>query len=223
MVAGTAVAAVVVAAARSLGLKLHERCRAHRESTCEPDATKCKPLGDRAPAARRGFVMRLEQSEKELAAIGASVGANCLPCITHHIAAGRKAGLSEHRLREALAIAEAVRDEAVTLLTAAARELLGAGCGVPDPSAAAETSQARELVALGASIGANSHALLDVHVASALDTGLTERQIEAALKLAEYVQQRAGGITADRAQHILEELGGATRAETELQPAITRR
>ena len=42
--------------------------------------------------------MRLEQREKELAAIGASIGANCRPCIEHHIPAGREAGLSEVEL-----------------------------------------------------------------------------------------------------------------------------
>ena len=153
--------------------------------------------------------MQLEQSQKELAAIGASIGANCRPCIKHHIPAGREAGLSEGQLADAVAIAEAVRDEAITLLSATAQELLGRGGAAPEPAAAGETSKARELVALGASIGANSHPLLDVHVAAALGAGLTAAEIEAALKMAEYVQHRAGEMTAEKATHVLDELSGA--------------
>jgi AhpD family alkylhydroperoxidase len=32
--------------------------------------------------------MQLEQRDKELAAVGASIGRNCRPCIEHHVAAG---------------------------------------------------------------------------------------------------------------------------------------
>ena len=41
--------------------------------------------------------MRLEQGEKELAAIGASIGANCRPCIEHHLPAGRGGRRGEER------------------------------------------------------------------------------------------------------------------------------
>jgi AhpD family alkylhydroperoxidase len=34
--------------------------------------------------------MALAQKEKELVAIGASIGAGCRPCIDHHIDAGTK-------------------------------------------------------------------------------------------------------------------------------------
>jgi AhpD family alkylhydroperoxidase len=34
--------------------------------------------------------MQVEQRDKELAAIGASIGCNCRPCVEHHIAAGRR-------------------------------------------------------------------------------------------------------------------------------------
>lgn len=32
--------------------------------------------------------MQLEQWDKELAAVGVSIGCNCRPCIEHHVAAG---------------------------------------------------------------------------------------------------------------------------------------
>jgi AhpD family alkylhydroperoxidase len=154
--------------------------------------------------------MRLEQKEKELAAIGASIGANCRPCIEHHMPAGREAGLSETELADAVATAQAVGHESVELFSARVAELLGHGGSAREPGAAAETSKAHELVALGASVGANSHPLLQLHIAAALDVGFAPAQVEAALKMAEYVQQRAAEMTAEKATHALEERGGAS-------------
>jgi len=154
--------------------------------------------------------MRLEQREKELAAIGASIGANCRPCIEHHMPAGREAGLSEAELADAVAIARVVGHEAVGLFSARVDELLGRGGSIPEPGAVAETSKARELVAMGTSVGANSHPLLDLHIAAALEVGLAPAQVEAALEMAEYVQQRASEMTSEKATHVLEERGGAS-------------
>jgi AhpD family alkylhydroperoxidase len=154
--------------------------------------------------------MRLEQREKELAAIGASIGANCRPCIEHHLPAGREAGLSETELVDAVAVAQAVRHEAIELLSARVDELLGRARPVPDPGSVADKSRAHELVALGASVGANSHRLLDLHIATALEVEISSAEVEAALKTAEYVQQRAGELTAEKATHVLEERGGAS-------------
>jgi AhpD family alkylhydroperoxidase len=148
--------------------------------------------------------VRLEQREKELAAIGASIGANCRPCIEHHVPAGREAGLSEDDLAEAVRTARSVRDQAVKLFRARVDELLGQAGTSPEPAPLAENSRNHELVAAGASVGANSHPLLDLHVGAALDVGLTADEVEAALKMAEYVQERAGEMTAEKASHALE-------------------
>ncbi len=154
--------------------------------------------------------MQLEQRDKELAAIGASIGANCRPCIEHHVPAGREAGLSEAELAEAIRFARAVRDEAIELLSARVEELLGRGGAPPEPAPAAGASKARELVALGASVGANSHPLLDLHIATALHVGLSSAQVEAALRMAELVQRRAGEMTAEKAAHALKGPGDAS-------------
>ena len=86
--------------------------------------------------------MRLEQREKELAAIGASIGANCRPCIEHHLPAGREAGLSEPDLAHAVAGAQAVRHEAIELLSARVDELLGRAGPVLEPDPVADRSRA---------------------------------------------------------------------------------
>ena len=155
--------------------------------------------------------MQLEQRDKELAAIGASIGCNCRPCIEHHIPAGRESGLSEADLADAVKIARAVRDEAIELLAPRIDELLG-GAGVhSEPAPVAEISRRHELVALGASVGANSHPLLDRHIAAALELGLSAAEIAAAIRMAGHVQKRAAGMTADKAAHTLDELGSGSR------------
>jgi AhpD family alkylhydroperoxidase len=151
--------------------------------------------------------MLLEQRDKELAAIGASIGCNCRPCIEHHIPAGREAGLSEVELADAVATARAVRDEAITLLAPRVEELLGRSTGPVGPASAIESSRAHALVALGASVGANSHPLLERHIAAAPELGLSAGELAAALKMAGYVQQRASEMTADKAKRTLDELG----------------
>jgi len=148
--------------------------------------------------------MALESSEKELVAIGASVGAGCRPCIEHHIPAAREAGLSEREIVAAVANAEAVRGVAAELLSARSRELLG-DTGAPARRPDADTgSRADELAALGASIGVNSHPLLERHLQGGLASGLTAEQIQAAIRMAEYVQRHAAEMTADKASAVLE-------------------
>jgi AhpD family alkylhydroperoxidase len=160
--------------------------------------------------------MPLEQRDKELAAIGASIGANCRPCIEHHLAAGREAGLSGQDLDDAVASAHLLRRQAVNLLSARIDELLGHGGSPPEPVAFVETSTERELVALGVSVGANSHALLHLHVGAALDAGLDLPQVRSALKMAGYVQQRAAEITADE---VAGALAGRTGAAVDVVAA----
>ena len=152
--------------------------------------------------------MRLQQRDKELAAIGASIGCNCRPCAEHHIPAGRAAGLSEVELAAAVASARAVRDEAIELLAPRIDELLGAARAGSQPAPVATSSRPQELVALGASVGANSHLLLERHIAAALGLGIDAGEVAAAVKMASYVQTRALEMTAEKATRTLDELVG---------------
>ena len=143
--------------------------------------------------------MALEEKDRELAAIGASIGALCRPCIEHHIPAGRKAGLTEPELAQAVEIAQATHRIATGLLFRRSRELLTGDASAGAAVAAEPTSRLGELVALGASIGANCHPLLEQHVAGALQQGLPASQVRSAIKMAEIVQQHAAEITAGKA------------------------
>lgn len=51
----------------------------------------------------------LSPRERELVAIGASIGSNCVPCVQFHIPAAKQAGLTDVQVQEAIKIADDVR------------------------------------------------------------------------------------------------------------------
>lgn len=55
----------------------------------------------------------MNESVKELIAIGASVGAHCQPCLKHHIQAARDLGVPEYDIREAVAMGHKVEKGAM--------------------------------------------------------------------------------------------------------------
>ncbi len=149
--------------------------------------------------------MALEQKDKELVAIGASIGALCRPCIEHHIPAARDAGLTGPELARAVEVAEATHRTAVELLLRRCRELLDTAEAPADgPGPEEPASRLGELVALGASIGANCHPLLEQHITGVRQQGLTASQVRSAIKMAQIVQQHATDITASKAAAALE-------------------
>jgi len=51
---------------------------------------------------------------KELIAIGASVTANCQPCLKYHIGKARENGAGDEEIKEAIAMAKKVRNGAMS-------------------------------------------------------------------------------------------------------------
>ena len=51
----------------------------------------------------------MDERVKELIAVGASVSANCHPCIKYHVAKARKLGIEEAEIQEAVAVGRMVR------------------------------------------------------------------------------------------------------------------
>lgn len=73
--------------------------------------------------------------ERELVALGAAMGSNCTPCINHHISLARQLGLTDFQIREAIELADQIRQvPARSVLKAATQELKCAGQkgGFPD-------------------------------------------------------------------------------------------
>ncbi|MFC1544808.1 sigma-70 family RNA polymerase sigma factor [Gemmatimonadota bacterium] len=67
---------------------------------------------------------KMDDSVRELIAIGASVTANCQPCLQHHIAEARKSGVEDEEITEAIAVAKMVRKGAMAKMDKYAAEIL---------------------------------------------------------------------------------------------------
>jgi AhpD family alkylhydroperoxidase len=52
---------------------------------------------------------RLSDRDRELVALGAAIASNCSPCVEYHIPQARKTGLSNFEIRQAVALADKVR------------------------------------------------------------------------------------------------------------------
>jgi AhpD family alkylhydroperoxidase len=80
-------------------------------------------------------VDRLTNAERELVALGAALGSNCVPCIEYHIPEARKAGLSNRQINEAVQLADKVRQ-------VPARKVLDAALGMlPEAGTGTDTEQ----------------------------------------------------------------------------------
>jgi len=82
----------------------------------------------------------MDQKLKEMIAIGASVTANCIPCIRFHFNRAQEVGLATDEIRAAVQVGKMVRagatkkwDEEITKLLAedagSAPQQIAAGCG----------------------------------------------------------------------------------------------
>jgi AhpD family alkylhydroperoxidase len=70
--------------------------------------------------------------DRELVALGAALGSNCVPCIEYHVPEARKAGLTDPEIKEAIQLADKVRQvPARKVLGAALRMLPGSGKQTP--------------------------------------------------------------------------------------------
>jgi len=52
---------------------------------------------------------RLNPKEKELVALGAALGSNCIPCVVYHLGVAEKIGIPDEELKEAVELADEVR------------------------------------------------------------------------------------------------------------------
>lgn len=68
----------------------------------------------------------LTERERELVAIGASIGSNCVPCIAYHVGNARKAGLTSAQIEAAVVLAEEIRKVPASIVVDTARAYLEA-------------------------------------------------------------------------------------------------
>lgn len=52
---------------------------------------------------------RLSGKERELVALGAALGSNCIPCIVYHVGVAKNTGFTDEEIREAVELADKIR------------------------------------------------------------------------------------------------------------------
>src|SRR6266545_1897804 len=122
---------------------------------------------------------QLSQQDKELVALGASVGAGCHPCLAHHLKAAKQADLTEARTRTAITSAQLVAAQAAEELALSVQRRLDVQ-NVTPPAPAAVEPHDTELAALGAALGANDRLNIERHLTAAAALGVTPSQLRAA-------------------------------------------
>jgi AhpD family alkylhydroperoxidase len=150
----------------------------------------------------------LSEAQKELVAVGASVGAGCQPCVSHHLKAGAKAGLEGEQLLASVVSAERVNAEAAVAMGDHARA--GLGPTVASPALLMRLEEA--LASLGAALGANDKTNIERQLRAAAQLGATRSQLEQAIETAHTVQENAARIHLREAERLLDAIAHTTAA-----------
>ena len=83
----------------------------------------------------------MDTKTEELIAIGASVTANCVPCLQYHLRTAQEAGVEEVDIRAAIEVGRMVRKGAARKWDEEATALLGAGSAAILAGAREEVTQ----------------------------------------------------------------------------------
>ena len=153
----------------------------------------------------------LSAEQKELVAVGASVGAGCQPCVSHHLKAGAQAGLDGEQLLAAVASAERVSAEAAVAMGDHTRDKLGTD--VTSPALLSRLEEA--LASLGAALGANDKTNIERQLRAAAELGASRSQLEQAIETAHTVQENAARIHLREAERLLDTLASPTAATSD--------
>jgi AhpD family alkylhydroperoxidase len=155
----------------------------------------------------------LTLEQKELVAVGASVGAGCQPCVSHHLKAGAEAGLVGEQLLAAVASAERVNAEAAVAMGDHVRAELG-----PDVTSPALLSRLEEaLASLGAALGANDRTNIERQLRAASELGASRSQLQQAIETAHNVQENAARIHLGAAERLLDATSSTTAGATDAE------
>ena len=152
----------------------------------------------------------LSQQDKELVAIGASVGAGCHPCLDYHLNAAKRTELADDRVLTAITTAQQVAAQAAQALARHLQCNLDTKNLSPAPPDALDT----ELAAFGAALGANDRTNIERRLTAAAALGASPFQLRQALEVAHTVQTNAAAIHLRAAQHVLDQVASVQTPAT---------
>jgi AhpD family alkylhydroperoxidase len=157
---------------------------------------------------------KLTDEQRELVAIGASVGAGCQPCVSHHLKAAAKAGVPAERLLAGVVNAELAAAESAERLADHARAQLGSE--VKEPKTAPSLDEA--LASLGGALGSNDLANVKQQLRVCRHLGVTHAQLREAIELGRAVQENATRIDFRAALDLLDRATGTGRPPDDAGP-----
>ncbi len=137
----------------------------------------------------------LSAREREIVAVGASVGSGCHPCLAHHVRAARAAGVGDAEL---LDVIRHSHDLTVAAAARIARDGI-AMVGAPAAGASPADEATLGLAALGAAMGANAMAEIEERLEGGRAAGTPTQRLAAIAAVAQDVQANAARIHARRA------------------------
>ncbi len=148
-------------------------------------AEKC-----RTPVNDKELEMSISPKEKELAAVGISVAAGCIPCTNYHIKEVGKAGATDDEICKAIADAKCVSDSALKIMVANGLAQLGEVAGDTD-CGCADTNRIKEIVSVGAAYAVNCTTNLDKHLEAARNEGISDEELNEVVELAKMIKGKA--------------------------------
>jgi len=157
----------------------------------------------------------LSRQAREFVGVGASVGAGCHPCVTHHVKAGTEAGLGAEALLGAIAAAERVSADASARMAQHGRRQLSV---LATGEETGGTFRDATLAALGSAIAANSMPNIGRYLQEAAELGVSRDELAEAVHLAHDVQANAARIHARLTARLLDEPRPATQAAATQAP-----
>lgn len=89
----------------------------------------------------------LTPRERELVALGAAMGSNCVPCVEYHIPESRKAGLTDPEIRAAIQHADKIRQVPARKTLQTALNMLPSEAGGAGNAATSSTAQPMDVMA----------------------------------------------------------------------------
>ena len=135
---------------------------------------------------------RLSQKQKELVAVGASLGAGCIPCTEHHARAVREAGASEEEVRWAAGVGLAIKRESLDVMTALAADRLALPLAPATSDLrdrAEDQSELGALVAVAAATAAHCVPALEREISEARRLGASEDNVRRAVRIGHAVRE----------------------------------
>ena len=134
--------------------------------------------------------MSITYKEKELAAVGISVAAGCVPCTNYHIKEVGNAGATDDEIRKAIADAKCVGESALKIMVANGLKQLGEAVGDTD-CGCADTNRIKEIVSVGVAYAVNCTTNLEKHLEAAKNEGITDEELKEVVKLASMIKNKA--------------------------------